>query len=81
MAPMPPAQLASDQLVSETEAAEFLNITPSALRGRRQRGVPPAFIKLGDGPKAPVRYSMRTLQEMVHRGTRTSTNGHPLKAA
>jgi hypothetical protein len=63
-----------DQLVPERSAAAFLGLTPKALQARRLRGEEPEFIKLGSGPKAPVRYSMRVLREMVKRGVRRSTS-------
>jgi hypothetical protein len=75
------ADLDDDQLVPTRPAASFLGVTTKCLEARRLRGEPPEFVKLGDGPKAPVRYRVGTLRELVRRGLRRSTSDPGTPAA
>lgn len=49
--------MARPVLLTEEEAAAYLGLSPETLRRRRTSRINcPPFQKLGDGPKAPVRY-------------------------
>ena len=45
-----------NKMISNTQAAALLGITPSTLKFWRHKGRGPAFIKLGDSPQAGVAY-------------------------
>lgn len=69
-----PAKLddASDyQLFTTQQVAQLLQISPRSLKRARERqeaGRPfkaPAFIRLGDLPNSPVRYTARAVREFV----------------
>jgi hypothetical protein len=68
------AELGAESLWTEAQTAEFLNLTVKALQARRQRGDPPAYVKLGPSKRAPVRYPPKGVREMVSAGHRTSTS-------
>lgn len=60
-------QKVSRRLLTERETAKYLAVSPSYLRnarcyGDREGGRPgPPYIKMGDTPKAGIRYSLRDL--------------------
>lgn len=56
-------------LLSEQEAAKYLNLSKSFLRKRRIKGLPPEFIKIGKS----IRYSLETLDVFVAEQTRRRT--------
>jgi hypothetical protein len=59
-------------LIDDNAAAEVLGIKPPTLRSWRCRGVGPAFIKLGAGKKAAVRYDLRDLTQFIENGRHVS---------
>ena len=60
-----------DRLLSPTEAAEYLNMTPRFLEARRTRGGGPPFIRISANR---VKYLLADLQEFVAERRRTSTS-------
>lgn len=54
-------------LLTENEAAERLNFSIRTLQKWRHNGQGPAYIKLGDGPKAPVRYRIQDLDAFMEK--------------
>lgn len=46
------------ELLTTKEAAAFLKVSEQTLMAQRVRGGGPPFIKLGNGPKAAVRYNL-----------------------
>jgi hypothetical protein len=69
------------RLLTEAEVAELLNWSKKNLQRRRALGLEPAFIKLGSGPRASVRYSARVILAFIENGQRTSTSQAPQAAA
>ena len=65
------------KLLNETQAAEFLNISPRTLQRWRWAGNPPRFTKIG----AAVRYDLAILREFVASGQRRSTSDTGPEAA
>lgn len=61
----------SIQLLNEREAAALLSTSPRTLQGWRQRGEGPAFVKLGRGVRARVRYRLGELEAWVAASRRT----------
>ena len=62
------------RLLTEVEVAEIMRLTVKALQRRRQLGLPPAYIKLGPGKRAPVRYEPSVIRAEIDSGRRTSTS-------
>ena len=60
-----------DRLITETEAAEFLNFSISTLRNWRVAGQGPEFIKIS---QRTVRYRRRDLNAWSERLRRSNTN-------
>ena len=58
-----------DALLTETQAAEFLQVSPRTLQAWRVRGGGPRYQKLGRA----VRYQRRALVEWLEARTRRST--------
>jgi hypothetical protein len=63
-----------EPLLTEVEVARIMGLTVKALQARRQRGLPPAYVKLGSGKRAPVRYRQSVIYRLIEAGTRTSTS-------
>lgn len=59
-----------DKLMTEQEAAEFLNVQNRTLQSWRLRGGGPRFVKLS----TMVRYRAVDLQEFVNSGLRRNTS-------
>lgn len=57
------------KLLTETEAADFLAMSPATLRRWRVEGTGPVFTKIGRA----VRYPEASLVAYVERNTRSST--------
>jgi hypothetical protein len=55
----------ASRLLTEQEAAAYLAVSPATLRSWRCRGIGPAYIKLGSGPKAACRYNLGDLEEYI----------------
>ena len=62
------------RMLTEAEVAEIMRLTVKALQRRRQLGLPPAYIKLGPGKRAPVRYEPSVIRAEIDSGRRTSTS-------
>ena len=60
-----------DRLITETEAAEFLNFSISTLRNWRVKGQGPEFIKVS---QRTVRYRRRELNAWSERLRRSNSN-------
>jgi predicted DNA-binding transcriptional regulator AlpA len=52
-------------LLTTPEAAEHLALSPRTLESYRVRGVGPAYVRLGEGTRASVRYRAADLDEWV----------------
>jgi hypothetical protein len=63
-----------ENLMDDKAAAEKLGLSPSTLRSWRCRGVGPAFVKLGRGKKAAVRYHPRDLDRFIDHGRHVSSS-------
>ena len=57
------------RLLTEKEAADYLNVAPATLRRWRWASRPPRFVKIG----AAVRYDPADLEAFIEAGRRTST--------
>ena len=57
-------------LLDEKRVAEVLGLPPGTLRRWRCVGEGPAYVKLGNGPKARVRYDARDIAAYVEQGKR-----------
>ena len=57
-------------LITDREAADRLGLSAATLRSWRCRGIGPAFIKMGSGSKAPVRYSEADLEQFIAQSRR-----------
>ena len=72
--PVPPASQpslpASDRLLTEVEAAEYLNCTPRCLQAWRQRGGGPSYVKM----KSMVRYRPVGLAAFLDANMRSHTS-------
>jgi hypothetical protein len=56
---------AGSPLLNDHQTAKQLGISPATLRSWRCRGIGPAFIKMGNGLKAAVRYAEADLQQFI----------------
>jgi predicted DNA-binding transcriptional regulator AlpA len=56
---------AAEKLLNDNEAAEQLGVSPATLRSWRCRGIGPAFLKLGNGIKSAVRYSVSDIEQFI----------------
>jgi hypothetical protein len=63
------ARAVEERLLTTQEAAVFLGLSPLTLVLYRNRRVGPAFVKLGQGAKAAVRYPMSDLLAYCRRVT------------
>lgn len=61
------------RLLTTREAAEALGLSARTLEGFRVTGAGPRFVKLGGGPKAPVRYPEPDLAAWIDAHLRDST--------
>ena len=65
------AETIPQNLIDDKAAATMLGVSPPTLRSRC-RGIGPAFIKLGHGKKAAVRYDLRDLAQFIEIGRHVS---------
>jgi hypothetical protein len=56
---------AANALLNDSQAAERLCVSPATLRSWRCRGIGPNFVKMGNGAKAPVRYSEADIGQFI----------------
>ena len=52
-----------DKLLNDIEAAAYLGISKQTLANWRHLGKGPAYHKMSDGPRGPVRYSILDLEK------------------
>jgi hypothetical protein len=52
-------------LLTEEEAAKVCGLTKGSMRQMRYTGDGPAFIRMGEGPKAPIRYEREELMMWI----------------
>lgn len=55
-------------LLTDEQAAIILAVSPATLRSWRCRGIGPAYVKMGLGKKASVRYHHDDLQRFIAQG-------------
>jgi Helix-turn-helix domain len=60
-------------LLNDHQTAKQLGISPATLRSWRCRGIGPTFVKMGNGTKAPVRYSESDLEQFIAQSRVTSS--------
>lgn len=70
-----------DPLLKEDQAAIVLTVAVKTLQHWRATGSGPAFVKLGTGLRAPVRYRKSALIKFLSDCDRSSTADHSAKAA
>lgn len=58
----------ADELLDPAEVSGWVKLTLKALANARSRGTGPAFVKLGEGPSAPVRYRRRDVEAWITEG-------------
>ena len=58
-----------DQYLTSMQLARLLNLKPQTVRAWRLRGHGPRYIRLGNGPKAPVAYRQRDVEEWLEERT------------
>ena len=66
------------ELIPETEAADFLDLTPRSMQGMRQRGGGPPFFRLS---ARCVKYTRHRLKRWYDARIRTSTSDSSQAAA
>lgn len=52
------------------QAAELLDVSTPTLTRWRQQGTGPTYVKLGEGPKAPVRYRPEDIEAYLEERSR-----------
>jgi hypothetical protein len=62
-----------DDLLDTREAAAVLRLSPGTLQNQRVSGCGPRYIKLGQSPKARVRYRRGDLMKWLSQHARQST--------
>lgn len=76
LASMPPlADRGADELLMPAEVGAYLRKSRHSLESWRRRDEGPPFTRLGDGPRAPIRYPAGALREWL--AARTVTPAHP----
>ncbi len=77
LAGLPPlAERRRDEMLRPPEAAAYLGIPVSTLENWRRRGVAgPTYTRLGDGPKARVRYPAGLLLDWLQAQTVDPSSG------
>lgn len=58
----------TDHLLTPKEVADLLKVTTDTLESWRAKRLGPAFIKLGEGKRSPVRYRRSALDEYLKAG-------------
>lgn len=56
----------NDRLLTPREAGELMRVSPGSLANWRYEGRGPVFIRLGDGPKPPIRYRLSDVRRFIH---------------
>lgn len=65
-----------DDLLTTKEAATLYGVKPNTFEIWRHKGRGPPFIRLGDGPCAPVRYVRSVLMEWLASRSFNSTSAY-----
>jgi hypothetical protein len=58
----------ADELLTPVQVGQWAKLTVKALANARSRGTGPAFVKLGPGPNAPVRYRRGAVEQWITEG-------------
>lgn len=66
-----------DRLLTTKEAGRLLNVSHRTLEKKRVTGGGPPYRRLGDGEKAPIRYTVRDLMEWAQANRHRSTSEYP----
>lgn len=53
---------ASTQLLTTEQTAAILQLHPGTLENLRMKGQGPAYVKLGDRPRSPIRYRREDIE-------------------
>ena len=69
------------ELLDESQASEVLTLKIRTLQNWRTLGQGPAYIKLGTGIRAAVRYKRSELARFISAGEVTSTSAHSVRSA
>lgn len=64
-------------LITTEELAKRWGMTADHLEVKRMRGKGPAYIKLGEDPRAPVRYRMQDILDYEKAHTKKGTKDSP----
>lgn len=77
LAELPPlAERRRDDMLTSAETAAYLGMHVTALETWRKRGKPgPTYVRLGDGPKARVRYPAGLLFDWIQAQTVNPSTG------
>lgn len=67
------------ELLTNKETARLLGIVHGTLEVWRHQGKGPAFIKMGQGKQAPVRYLRSTVMEWLQNQSYSSTSGYSVE--
>ena len=65
-----------NELMSSQQVASELGITTKALEKWRVNGDGPVYVKLGNGPRAHVRYKRKVIEDYIALFTRDHTSRH-----
>lgn len=65
-----------DDLLTTKEASAILGVKPNTLEIWRHKGHGPPFMRLGDGPCAPIRYLRSAINEFCQQRTFKSTSAY-----
>lgn len=57
------------QMLTPTQAAEQLGVKPTTLESWRARRIGPEYVKLGDRPTSPIRYSQEVISAYLRERT------------
>lgn len=68
------------QFLNERDAANLVGLTPRSLQAMRYEGTGPAFVKFGEGQRAPVRYCRSELIRWAESHQRRRDHLEPQKA-
>ncbi|MFE9391180.1 helix-turn-helix transcriptional regulator [Streptomyces sp. NPDC006784] len=68
--PVAIVEAGGDTLLTADEVSAWTRLTVKSLANARARGTGPAYIKLGEGAQAPVRYRFRDVERWLGAGHR-----------
>ena len=64
----------STQLLTSAQTAHLIGVKPQTIRLWRLQGKGPEYFRLGDSPKAPVRYSESAILDWLNQRRFSSTS-------